>query len=426
MAKLTKEQKAAMRKQAAQVLPGGVFIRPGKGFTSGRYRILPWDQARQEMLGYGYTSVFIKNDRSRSGWTSTVSPAQYGLPCPVTDWREDVLQSGDEEDQKFLKSVQLRISTEYLIAVQDRNDPGTPDHPKFRLFPCKPTVYQQITQYLADEDVTVDITDPVEGFDIKITREGSGLNTVWAFKVLPEPCPLSDMDAEIADKEHRKLSLAIAKKAEKFTVPEQMRPVNLENLRAIYEILTGEDIPQVYLDAYEGSPHVRESGDDDSDDKPRRSLHSMTRMKDDPEEEELEEEESEEEESEEVEGVDINTVIINETLVSFDDDGTETVGLVTDAATDTDELTVEVDGDEWVVPASICALYEEETEEETEEEEPEEEEEPPAKPAPRKAVKKKASSATRKAASSQKSKSATAKKTTTKQTAKKGKRRAKR
>lgn len=409
MAKVSAATRERLLGQQQKMQRGGDII-SNKGFKKMRLRLLP--MAPGELPGVECMQFY-----SKPLGKGTTSPATFGLPCPVNDVLSKIYSGTDKDAKDFAKEY-CRRSTEYWVAVIDRDDPGEPAAPKVKVLQAKQTVYEQIVDYMIDEDVGVDITHPKEGCDIIVSKSGEGLDTKWKV-VKTEQGPISKDKA---------FQAAVVEIAETYKVAAKMYAPKLDALTEIYEGLTGES---EFPDGYEEMVAALESGDlpllaEDE---------SAAEEWEDPEEEvdEVDEEELEEEADEEAEDSWIDCVVSFE-----DDDGNEVVGTVTDEAEDeAGDLilsVVEDDGDEndpWQPYAEDCTVVEdeeeeeieedpdeeeaeEEWEEEVEEEEPEEEEPEPATPAGRKSKR-----TAKKATAKKTTKKTAAKKTAAKKTAKK-------
>jgi len=161
-------------KQQQKSMSGGLFI-DNKSFTKARLRIIP--------MGDVLPATEVLQVFAKSRNYGIVSLRTYDLPCPVMDAIDDALTEFDKEDAKVLKE-QYNISREYWMGVIDRSDPGTDQKPAIRVFKAKKTVYEPIIKYMVDEDDGEDITDPVQGRDIRVRKEGSGRDTEWTVMFL--------------------------------------------------------------------------------------------------------------------------------------------------------------------------------------------------------------------------------------------------
>lgn len=231
MAKVSSALRERLLGQKKTMDKGGVLIR-NKGFTRGRFRILPLREG--ELPGVEYISLYSKALKK-----GTTSPRSFGIPCPVMDALQRIYNEGEKEDRDAASEF-IRRETLYWIAVIDREDEGTPDNPNVRILQGKKTVYQQVVDWMLDQDVGEDITDPKEGRDIVVRKEGAGLETEWTVVKNNDRSPISE-DPEMAR--------AWVELAERFDVRTKFYPIDLDVLAAMYDGLTGEKIPQHYLPA---------------------------------------------------------------------------------------------------------------------------------------------------------------------------------
>lgn len=349
MPQVSTSLKKRLLDQEKEMDTGGLFIR-SKDFTKARLRILP---AGEEVPGARFISYYC--DALDGKTKSVISPETYQKPCPIADALNNIKTTGDKSERERAFNYVNRIA-EYWMKVVKRKEEGEGKHPNIRIFPAKRTVYKEIVRWMSDDDIGEDITDPEEGCDILVKKEGSGRDTKWH----------TDKMRTSALCEDEELYEAILERNEEMDVRTYFQQVDWELLAEVYEGLTGEELPDSYQEEF-----------DDADKDAGQSEESE-------EEEEGEEgEEGEEEEDDEwVEG---------ETIVTFeDDDGGEIegtyIGLGKNDDGEDDEEYGEIedaDGEVWTVAfedLTILVDEEEETEDEPEDEpddEPEPEEAPP-------------------------------------------------
>lgn len=114
------------------------------------------------------------------------SPATFGDHCPAMDKFQELRDSDDEEDIEFSKKLSPR--TKHLIPVvwykDDKGKKVDKDN-SGKLLQIPNRVLQEITSLYLDEDEWGDMTDPKNGYDLKITREGKGqFDTTYSI----QPC----------------------------------------------------------------------------------------------------------------------------------------------------------------------------------------------------------------------------------------------
>jgi len=139
-----------------------------KADTSVRVRILSMGEEEEfikEVVQY-YLGSDIKG---------VISPTTFGEPCAITEGHEE-LKNSDEEDDNNLAS-QFPPRNRYLaFCIFYKDDKGkeidTDLSPRFILLSS--TSYQDILELYLDEEEWGDMTDPINGYDIKVKRTGSG------------------------------------------------------------------------------------------------------------------------------------------------------------------------------------------------------------------------------------------------------------
>lgn len=102
------------------------------------------------------------------------------LPCPVCELVDDLYKQGDKEMGK-----ELRLSRQWWMNVINRKDQKAGP----LIFTPGETIYQAITGYVSDSDYG-DIFDPEEGCDIKVERDGVGIDTEYQVRT-GKPGPLA-------------------------------------------------------------------------------------------------------------------------------------------------------------------------------------------------------------------------------------------
>lgn len=93
--------------------------------------------------------------------------------CPACEKADRLRQSGNpvDRDAAYELSAKMRI----YANVIDRNEPES--GPKILAF--GKTIYERLMTLRKDEDAGGNYTDPVNGFDIIITRKGTGMDTSY-------------------------------------------------------------------------------------------------------------------------------------------------------------------------------------------------------------------------------------------------------
>ena len=122
-----------------------------------------------------------------------ISPATFDEPCPIMERYKELKNSKDEIDQEL--AGRLAPRRRYIIAGTVYADEKGKEVDTNNI--CTPilvprSVYQDIIDLYLDEDDWGDMTDEEEGYDIKITRSGSGkLDTTYSVTACPGKKPLN-------------------------------------------------------------------------------------------------------------------------------------------------------------------------------------------------------------------------------------------
>jgi len=220
-----------------------------KSFTKMRMRILP-RSGGTEVPGAPYVSFYgptLGEDKA------STSPEAFGVPCPVLEAYNHIMMTGDDEQKKFAKE-NCRITREYWMAVVDQDDPGEAEAPNIKIHRAKKTVYSEIVDLLLDEDDGKDITDFKTGSDVRVRKEGSGIETEWKVRPL-ESSPISE-DPEYIE--------AIAAACKNFDPMKFFYRINLDVLQNLYEVLTGEAIPDERLDEIKARCPLKGQSDEET------------------------------------------------------------------------------------------------------------------------------------------------------------------
>lgn len=113
-----------------------------------------------------------------------ISPSTLGEDCPILEKQKELAKSSDPDDKDIAKSLSPR--TRHLIPILLYKDElgKKPDPESYcKLLLLTNSLQSQIYDFYLDPDWG-DLTDPVEGYDIKITRKGSG-KTDTEYTVMP-------------------------------------------------------------------------------------------------------------------------------------------------------------------------------------------------------------------------------------------------
>ena len=233
----TREKMLARKKKLEEKGSGNGLIFPKEGTLRMRIKSPGDDQE----LGMEVVQFYIP------GVGGVISPATFDEPCPFMEKYEELKQSKDEDDKELAKRLIPR--RRYVIGgiiYKDDKGNGVDYDGQNRGVLIAGAVYQDIIDLYLDEDEAGDMTDPVTGYDIKITRSGSGkFDTTYSVR----QCKPSKLDK----KYRSELDL------EKI-VRDQIKP---------YDELEEE------LNKF-----LNESPDDDEDDAPKKNKKSSSKDKD--------------------------------------------------------------------------------------------------------------------------------------------------
>lgn len=190
----TREKMLARKKALESKGNGGSMIYPKEGTM--RVRLM--NQGPDKELGLEVIQFYLG---PKVG--GVISPATFDEPCPFMEKYQQLKNSKDETDQELAKDLAPR--RRYIIGGTCYKDEKGKEIDPDRV--CKPilvprSVYQDIIDLYLDEDDWGDMTDPEEGYDIKISRSGSGkMDTTYSVTACPGKKPLNpkyvkEMDLE--------------------------------------------------------------------------------------------------------------------------------------------------------------------------------------------------------------------------------------
>lgn len=174
----TRERMLERKKKFAEKNSGGNLIFPKEGTM--RVRLV--SQGSDKELGMEIIQFY---DPKMGG---IISPATFDEPCPFMEKFKELKNSSDEEDQALAKSLTPR--RRYLVGGTLYKDEKGKEIDTENV--CKPilvprSVYQDIIDLYLDEDDWGDMTDPNDGYDIKITRSGKGkMDTTYSVTACPK------------------------------------------------------------------------------------------------------------------------------------------------------------------------------------------------------------------------------------------------
>lgn len=163
----TREKMLARKKQLESKGSGSGFIYPKEGTLRMRIKSPGDDQE----LGMELVTFYLNNEMG-----SIVSPATFDEPCPFMEKYKELKESSDDADKELAKEKFIPRRKYVIGGVIYSDEKGkTLDYDgKDKVVQIPRSVYQDIIDLYLDEDEAGDMTDPVNGYDIKIIRTGSG------------------------------------------------------------------------------------------------------------------------------------------------------------------------------------------------------------------------------------------------------------
>lgn len=130
-----------------------------------RFRVLPTGDEEKDWAAPMVTFFLGKK--------TYVSPSTKDLPCAIMDFSEKLRKSKKESEQKLAKNIRPRKS--FVVAAIKMDSSGKEvDSSGVRLLKLPNNVYGDMLDIFLDEEDGGDFTHPTEGFDIKVTRIGTG------------------------------------------------------------------------------------------------------------------------------------------------------------------------------------------------------------------------------------------------------------
>ncbi len=178
MAKSLRERLKKKREELASRSggPGNlIFIKEG----TIRVRVLPVgeDQDFGVEIPQFYLGSKIKG---------VISPSVLGMECPILEKQKELAQSKDPDEQEIAKSLVPR--SRHLMPVlvyKDERGKEVDEENSGKLILLTNSLMSQVIDFFLDPDLG-DFTDPENGYDLKITRRGSGkLDTEYSVRNMP-------------------------------------------------------------------------------------------------------------------------------------------------------------------------------------------------------------------------------------------------
>lgn len=187
MSKDLKERLKKKKQELASSGKKGNVLYIGEGTT--RVRILP---TKGEDFVAEVSHVFLSKDMG-----SIYSADTFGEPCPVAETYQELKKSKDDDDNELAKRLLLKKAYLIPVVVYDDEKGKKIDKEKSgKLMKIAGGVYNNIIDLYLDSEWG-DMTDPKEGFDIKIIRTGKSMNDT---EYTIAPCKNSELNKEFAKK----------------------------------------------------------------------------------------------------------------------------------------------------------------------------------------------------------------------------------
>ena len=161
----TKEKMMARKKALESKGNGSGLVFPKEGVLRMRIKSPGDDQE----LGYEVVQFYLP------GVGGFISPATFDEPCPFMEKYQELKNSKDDADKELAKILVPR--RKFIIGgiiFKDNKGKDVDYDGQDKGVLIAGSIYQDIIDLYLDEDDAGDMTDPVNGYDIKITRSGSG------------------------------------------------------------------------------------------------------------------------------------------------------------------------------------------------------------------------------------------------------------
>lgn len=171
-----RERMLAKKKKLAEKSGGGGFILRQKDEGTIRIRILPTG----DDFSHEITTFYL------DGIGGCNSPATFGEPCALLDAYNELKNSKDDGDKALAKDLVPRNKVVIpIIMYKDKAGKEVDEENSERLLQIAGGVAQDLIDLYLDEDEWGDMTDPENGYDVKITRTGKGqMDTTYTV----QPC----------------------------------------------------------------------------------------------------------------------------------------------------------------------------------------------------------------------------------------------
>lgn len=180
----TREKMLARKKQLESKGNGSGFIYPKEGTLRIRIKS-PGDDKE---LGMELITFYLGGD-----YGSIISPATFNEPCPFMEKYLELKESSNDADKELAKEkfIPRRKYVVGGIVYTDEKGKAVDYDGKDKAIQIPRSVYQDIIDLYLDEDEAGDMTDPINGYDIKIIRTGTGkLDTTYSARA----CKNTELD----------------------------------------------------------------------------------------------------------------------------------------------------------------------------------------------------------------------------------------
>ena len=148
----------AIRRKVQQLSGNGprkssIFWRPDEGEYT--VRLLPWKDSDGQPFKERWFYYNIGNN------PGLLAPYQFGKPDPIQELINKLRDDGSKESYELAKKLYPKMRSYAPVVVRGEEDRG------IRIWAFGKTVYQSLLIIMLDEDYG-DITDPIDGRDVKV------------------------------------------------------------------------------------------------------------------------------------------------------------------------------------------------------------------------------------------------------------------
>lgn len=173
MAKRTLKEKLADKKEELERRGNKGNIIFQKADTTIRVRIL--NMGEEEEFIKEITQFYLGGEIK-----GVISPITFAEPCAINDAYEELKASKDDDDKALAGTFTPKKKYLAWVALcKDTKGKEWEDEPKFVLLSAGQ--YTKLLDLYLDEDDWGDMTDPEEGYDVKLKRIGSSMtDTVYS------------------------------------------------------------------------------------------------------------------------------------------------------------------------------------------------------------------------------------------------------